>query len=60
MKTKTLVAALVTVAAGLATYYFLRKRRRQPTKQLDRTHHLTEVFSKAKQYSGKSVGDNGY
>jgi hypothetical protein len=61
MKTKTLIAALVTVAAGIATYYFLRNRRKASPEPIDRTHHLTEVFTKAKQYSSKKITENdGY
>jgi hypothetical protein len=48
MKTKSIVTALVAVAAALTTIYILRKRRQKTAEPIQRSHHLTEVFSKAK------------
>ncbi len=53
MKTKTVIAALVAAAAGLAVYFFIKKRNKgyeeDPVKK---THHLTEAFVRAKEYAG--------
>ncbi len=49
MKTKTIVAGLVTVAAAMATYFILKKRNRKKVEPIQRTHHLTDIFSKAKE-----------
>jgi hypothetical protein len=48
MKTKAIVAGLVATAAALTTYYFIKKRNRNKVEPVQRTHHLTDVFSKAK------------
>lgn len=48
MKTKQIVAGLVTLAAALATYYFIKRRNQKTNEPIQKTHHLTEVFSKAK------------
>jgi hypothetical protein len=51
MKTKTVVAGLVAVAAALTTYYFIKRKNRKTIQQPQRTHHLTDIFSKAKSYA---------
>ncbi len=51
MKAKAIIAGLVAVAAALATVYVVRKRGRKKVVPVQRTHHLTEVFSKAKSYA---------
>jgi uncharacterized protein HemX len=51
MKTKAIVAGLVALAAGLTTYYFIKKRNRKTVQPVQRTHHLTDIFSKAKSYA---------
>jgi hypothetical protein len=51
MKTKVIVAGLVTLATALATYYIIKKRNRKKVEPVQRTHHLTDIFSKAKAYS---------
>jgi hypothetical protein len=48
MKTKAIVAGLVAAAAALATYYIIKKRKQNKIEPIQRTHHLTDVFSKAK------------
>lgn len=51
MKTKAIVAGLVAVAAALTTYYIIKRRSRKPEEPVQRSHHLTDVFSKAKTYA---------
>jgi hypothetical protein len=51
MKTKTIVAGLVALAAGLTTYYIIKRKNRKTVEPVQRTHHLTDVFSKAKSFS---------
>jgi hypothetical protein len=51
MKAKAIVAGLVALAAGLTTYYIIKRRNRKTVEPVQRTHHLTDVFSKAKSYS---------
>lgn len=51
MKTKAIVAGLVAVAAALTTYYIIKRRNQKKVEPVQRTHHLTEVFSKAKSYA---------
>jgi hypothetical protein len=51
MKTKEIVAGLVVLASALATYYIVKRRNRKPVEPVQRTHHLTNVFSKAKSYA---------
>lgn len=51
MKTKAIVAGLVSVAAALTTYYIVKRRNRKPVEPVQKTHHLTDVFSKAKAYA---------
>lgn len=53
MKTKTIVAGLVFVASALATYFILRRRKKEPYQPIERSHHLTDVFSKAKSTGNK-------
>lgn len=53
MKTKTIVAGLVFVASALATYFILRRRKKEPYQPIERSHHLTDVFSKAKATGNK-------
>ncbi len=48
MKTKTVVAGLVALAAALTTYYIIKRRNRKTVETIQRTHHLTDIFSKAK------------
>jgi hypothetical protein len=48
MKTKSIIAGLVAAAAALTTYYIIKKRKQNKIEPIQRTHHLTEVFSKAK------------
>jgi hypothetical protein len=42
---------LVTLAAALTTYYIIKRKNRKPFEPVQRTHHLTDVFSKAKSYA---------
>lgn len=51
MKTKAIVAGLVAAAAALTTYYIIKRRNQKRVEPIQRTHHLTDVFSKAKSYS---------
>jgi hypothetical protein len=51
MKTKAIVAGLMAVAAAMTTYFIIRRRNRKPLEPIQRTHHLTDVFSKAKSYA---------
>ena len=51
MKTKAIVAGLVAVAAALITYYFIKRRSQKQAQPIQKTHHLTDVFSKAKSYA---------
>jgi len=51
MKTKAIVAGLVALAAALTTYYIVKRRSRKTVESVQRTHHLTDVFSKAKSYA---------
>lgn len=51
MKTKAIVAALLTTAAALTTYYIIKRRNQRKMEPVQRTHHLTDVFSKAKSYA---------
>ena len=48
MKTKQIVAGLVALAAALSTYYIIKRRNRNAVEPVQKTHHLTDVFSKAK------------
>lgn len=48
MKTKAVVAGLVALAAALTTYYIIKRRNRKTVEPMQRTHHLTDIFSKAK------------
>jgi hypothetical protein len=48
MKTKHIVAALVAAAAALTTYYIIKRKNQKTAEPIQKTHHLTEVFSKAK------------
>jgi hypothetical protein len=48
MKAKQIVAGLVALAAALSTYYIIKRRNRNTVDPVSRTHHLTDVFSKAK------------
>ncbi|HWI90276.1 MAG TPA: hypothetical protein VNT20_03330 [Flavisolibacter sp.] len=51
MKTKAVIAGLVALAAGLTTYYIIKRRNRKMTQPVQRSHHLTDIFSKAKSYA---------
>ena len=51
MKTKAIVAGLVAAAAALTTYYIVKRRNQKKVEPAQKTHHLTEVFSKAKSYT---------
>lgn len=51
MKTKAFVAGLVVLAAAMTTYFFIKRRNRKAVEPVQRTHHLTDVFSKAKSYA---------
>ena len=51
MKTKTVVAGLVALTAALTTYYIIKRRNRKKVEPVQRTHHLTEIFSRAKSYT---------
>lgn len=51
MKTKTIVAGLVALAAALTTYYFIKRKNRNTVKSTKRSHHLTDIFSEAKAYA---------
>jgi hypothetical protein len=48
MKTKSIVAGLVALAAALTTYYIIKRRNRKTIEPVPKTHHLTEVFARAK------------
>lgn len=50
MKTKAIVAGLVALAAAMTTYFISKRRNRKTVEPIQRTHHLTDVFSKAKSY----------
>lgn len=53
MKNKTLISSLLVAGAGLAAYYLFRNlsvsRKKESIPQQPRTHHLVNVFSRAKQ-----------
>lgn len=51
MKTKAVVAGLVTIAAAMTTYFLIKRRNRKAVEPVQRTHHLTDVFSKAKSHA---------
>jgi hypothetical protein len=51
MKTRAIIAGVVALAAALTTYYIIKRRNRKNVVPIQRTHHLTDVFSKAKSYS---------
>jgi hypothetical protein len=51
MKTKAVIAGLVALAAGLTTYYIIKRRNRKTAQPVQRSHHLTDIFSKAKSYA---------
>jgi hypothetical protein len=51
MKTKAIVAGLVALAAALTTYYIVKRKRNRTAEPVQRSHHLTNVFSKAKAYA---------
>jgi hypothetical protein len=51
MKTKSIIAGLVALAAALTTYYLIKRRNQKTVEPVQRTHHLTDVFSKAKSYA---------
>jgi hypothetical protein len=51
MKTKAVVAGLVALAAALTTYYIIKRKNRKTIEPIQKTHHLTDVFSKAKSYA---------
>lgn len=51
MKTKSIVAGLVAVAAAVTTYYFIKRRNQKTVEPLQKSHHLTDIFSKAKAYA---------
>jgi hypothetical protein len=51
MKTKEIVAGLVALAAALTTYYIIRRRNQKTIEPVQKTRHLTDVFSKAKSYT---------
>lgn len=46
---KFLIAALA--AAGVVVYLLSKKRTPMPTSKVEQTHHLTKVFSRAKQHA---------
>ena len=48
MKTKHVVAGLVALASALATYYIIKRRNRSKVEPVQKSHHVTDVFSKAK------------
>jgi hypothetical protein len=50
MKTKAVVAGLVALAAALTTYFIIKRKNRTTIEPIEKTHHLTDVFSKAKSY----------
>jgi len=51
MKTKSIVAGLVALAAALTTYYIVKKRNTKKVQPVQKSHHLTDIFSKAKSYA---------
>jgi hypothetical protein len=51
MKTKGIIAGLVALAAGLTTYYIIKRRNQKNGASIQKTHHLTDVFSRAKSKS---------
>jgi hypothetical protein len=51
MKTKSIVAGLVALTAALTTYYIIKRRNRKPIEPIHKTHHLTEVFARAKAHA---------
>jgi hypothetical protein len=42
---------LVVLAAALTTYFIIKRRNRKTIEPVQRTHHLTDIFSKAKSYA---------
>jgi hypothetical protein len=51
MKTRTVVAGLVVLAAAMITYSIIKRKNRRTTQIIQRTHHLTDIFSKAKSHA---------
>jgi len=51
MKTKAIIAGLVALAAALTTYYIVKRKTKKTAEPVKRSHHLTNVFSKAKTYA---------
>lgn len=49
MKKSIIISALA--AAGIVTWLLNRKKPEVKTQPVERTHHLTKVFSKAKQHA---------
>jgi hypothetical protein len=55
MKTKTIVAGLVFVASAMATYFIVRRRKKPTYQPMQKSHHMTDVFSKAKKANKKGA-----
>lgn len=55
MKTKTIVAGLAFVASAVATYFILRRTEKPTYQPIEKSHHLTDVFSKAKKANKKGA-----
>lgn len=53
MKTISIVAGLVAVAAAVTTYYIIKRRNQEAVEPVQKSHHLTDVFSKAKKAYAK-------
>jgi len=50
MRTKSIIAGLVVLAAAMTTYFIIKRKNRKVAEPVQRTHHLTDVFSKAKSH----------
>ncbi len=48
---KTVIISALAAAAGIATYLLTRKKAPVEPQSAERTHHLTNIFSKAKQHA---------
>lgn len=53
MKTKTIAAGLIFIASAIATYFILRRKKNSTGEPFEKSHHLTDVFSKAKSRANK-------
>jgi hypothetical protein len=56
MKTKVLIAALVTVATASGIYFYRRwmANKNQKSQPIKKNHHLTKAFARAKGYTSNA------